>query len=524
MTQLTPEQLAFIEAVKTKTEGIRLDAVAGSGKTTTLLQASRFIDRSFNTIALAFNKNTAEELGKKFPSHIQCKTLNSVGNGIWYKQAGRRVLDPRKMGTLTSAWCDSQLSREESKVLWNPIRNTVTKLKSLGYIPQSWEGRCCFYPQIFTHETVEYILESNDDTEVNSHLVHKAANWIMMQSIAESFSSCIDFDDQIYMATYFSNPDSWPRYDIIMVDEAQDLSQMQHDMIERLGTNARVIVAGDPYQAIYGWRGASCHSLDELSTRFNLITMPLTVSFRCPQAVVDEAKKIVPHIQAFKSGGTVSEWKREKEDTGECTPWDLTQFTPGNAILCRNNAPLIRLGFALIRAGIPCFFTGRDIGAGLKKIVVSLEKDSPPLIALEHWFQDEKDKLLQKKKYDAVDRLEDKYEALCAIYKGAEAQSIDDLLKGIDKLFMKSPSPDAIELSTIHKAKGREWDTAYFLNPHLIPGKWIADAAANGVPGAEDLLTQEENLRYVGITRALSTLIYFTLNKDERIKGEHNDR
>jgi len=58
-------------------------------------------------------------------------------------------------------------------------------------------------------------------------------------------------------------------------------------------------------------------------------------------------------------------------------------------------------------------------------------------------------------------------------------------------------SGGTINLLTIHKAKGLEYDVVYHLNPHLIPAKFAISEAE---------LEQEENLRYVATTRARKEL------------------
>lgn len=514
MTNWTPEQAAFIAAVKDTTESLRLDAVAGSGKTTTLLHAARGLDPKLSIIALAFNKNIADELGKKFPSYVTCKTLNGVGHGVWAKHQGRKNLDSRKMADLTSKYCEQHLTKEENnEVMWNAIRTVVTRIKANGLVPMEWQDRLHRPAPILEVEHVEAILEAHDMGELNPSFIFTAARDIVLTSISEAYVSRIDFDDQIYMSTYFAPDECWPKHDVVMVDEAQDLSTVQHDMIERLGASSRLIVVGDERQAIYGWRGASCHSLSELTQRFGLRKMPLTVSFRCPEAVIKEAQAIVPYIKAVKPGGEVLRLQSQKGEPA----WFIEDIQRGSVILCRNNAPLIKTGFALITAGIPCFFTGKDMAAGLKKIVAAQPENVPVLSALANWYQEECDKLARKKKYDAIDRLTDKYEALESIYIGSRATNKTTLIRGIDALFLREPSPGAIELSTIHKSKGKEWKTVYFLNENLLPGKWIVESVSNGTPGAEDLLLQAHNLRYVAVTRALERLIYIYLGKDEQV-------
>lgn len=314
---------------------------------------------------------------------------------------------------------------------------------------------------------------------------------------------------------------------------------MQHDMIERLGAASRLLVVGDERQAIYGWRGASAKSLDDLQRRFKLRRMPLTVSFRCPENIIKHAQRIVPYIKADKPGGRVFNWEVDKEtdEGGKAVnpgpAWFPEDFVRGSVVLCRNNAPLIKLGFAFIRYGIPCYFTGRDMAASLKKIVQALPTSTTLQSALQSWYEDETDKLMEKKKYAQLDAVTDRYEALSAIILGSSAQDKTSLIRGIEKLFMRQPSPEAIELSTIHKAKGKEWPIVYFLNEHLIPGRWVLEAYNNDVPGSEEAMVQEDNLRYVAVTRAMDTLVYFTLDRDTsiisraeweaKLKGESNE-
>lgn len=512
MTTWTPEQTNFIEAVKNTTDSLRLDAVAGSGKTTTLLHAARGLPESQSIIALAFNKNIAEELSRKFPSRVLCKTLNGLGHSVWLKTAGPKRLDSRKIGDIVTKWCGANLSEADSDILWNPLRQIVSSAKSMGVVPSQWVDHPQTHPNAreLTLDLVELLC---DVAEISySPLIQKAVESCLLTSIAEAFSSRIDFDDQIYMSTYFSPKEHWPEFDVVMVDEAQDLSRVQHDLIERLGEDSRLIIVGDERQAIYGWRGASTNSLAELTERFGLVKYPLTISFRCPAAVVREAQQFVRQISAAKPRGTVTEWE------GVSGPaWTVESFELGSVVLCRNNAPLIKLGFAFIKNNIPCYFTGKDIGQSLKKIVESWSKTAPLQQSLAAWYEDEYMRLTSKKRPASLDALDDRRDALEAIISGCGVMTPPQLIIGIDKLFRKEPSPNAIELSTIHRAKGKEWPTVYFLNKHLLPGKWIVEAVENQIPGADDLLLQEDNLSYVAITRALESLIYFTLNKQDRV-------
>lgn len=254
--------------------------------------------------------------------------------------------------------------------------------------------------------------------------------------------------------------------------------------------------------------------------------MPLTVSFRCPQAVVESVQHIVPQIKAAKGGGILEDWDEPmasgEEGERDVEPWFVEDFELGSVVLCRNNAPLIKLGFGMIRAGIPCYFTGKDMAAQLSKIIKELpdflESDPTALKSvLRDWYETERDRLEKRGLYALLDRHNDRYEALWAIMSGTQCKTKTQFIRGIEDLFQRQPSPNSIELSTVHKSKGKEWNTVYILNDHLIPGRWIKDAADNEIPGAKDLLQQEYNLRYVAYTRSLNKLVFFTLERDARV-------
>ena len=85
-------------------------------------------------------------------------------------------------------------------------------------------------------------------------------------------------------------------------------------------------------------------------------------------------------------------------------------------------------------------------------------------------------------------------------------RTLGDVRKHLEKLYVdpedQSRSPAQLHLTTIHKAKGREWPEVLFLDPHLLPSKYAEQ---------EWELQQEANLAYVGITRAQETLHYCAL-------------
>jgi hypothetical protein len=123
-----------------------------------------------------------------------------------------------------------------------------------------------------------------------------------------------------------------------------------------------MIFVGDPCQAIYGFTGADSDAMDQLRAATNAITLPLTVTYRCPKAIVAEANKLVPDIVAHEDApqGIV----RSIEYDGMFGE----NLSKDDVVLCRNTAPLVQLAYTFLAKGIACRVEGRAIGEGLAKL------------------------------------------------------------------------------------------------------------------------------------------------------------
>jgi superfamily I DNA/RNA helicase len=309
----------------------------------------------------------------------------------------------------------------------------------------------------------------------------------------------IDFDDMLYLPTVCGA--SFFKNDWVFVDEAQDVSLIQRAMLRRaLSPNGgRLVAVGDPHQAIYGFRGADSDSLDNIQAEFDAIKLPLSISYRCPRKVVELAQQYVSHIESAPDApeGTYQH---------QGTEWKAETINENDAILCRNNAPLVALAYRLIREGKPVRLLGRDIGAGLVSLIKRLKAKSLQDLdrKLEAWKEHETEKLLARQREDLAAGLNDKVETLRVFMDVADPQTVPGVIDAIYRLFSSSKGT---VLSTVHKAKGMEWDTVYLLNRDaLMPSRWARQ---------EWQKRQEINLIYVALTRAKSTLVDITTGKRE---------
>jgi len=153
----------------------------------------------------------------------------------------------------------------------------------------------------------------------------------------------------------------------------------------------------------------------------------------------------------------------------------LEQVQVGDGIIYRTNAPLVEPCFSLIRRGIKATILGRDIGKGLISLVnkraqlLAVHNSDNPLgeliSQLYIYFDNEREKLEKANKQARIAALLDQIETIVAI--SGDCNTIEELKQKIKNTF--SDDSQGIVFSSIHKAKGLEWDTVYILRPDLLP-------------------------------------------------------
>lgn len=467
-------QESIFSAVAADDSNLIVNAVAGSGKTTTNVEIARRANRS--GMALAFNKRIAEELNARLvDSPVQALTLNALGHRAWQGSiSGRLRLDSDKLFSLAK-----EIGFPNQLV---EVVSLTRAAKSAGLVPSGLDGA---YKTLVedTPESWEHLISYYDIDLAD----YEPARDLLKASINAARMGYIDFDDQLYMPTLFGG--RWVKQDLILIDESQDLSALQHAMLRRIAApTSRVVAVGDPWQAIYGFRGACDNSMTALGEDFQMKPLPLSVCYRCGKNIVAEARQVVPHIEHYEYAEMGLVENRPK--------WATSGIPPASAILCRNNAPLMEVAMQLISEHRPVNFLGRDICKGLLKLIdkiarvnskMTIEQFGSALIA---WEDRE---VAMKPKSEA--RVRDKADSLRALAEGA--RDISELKSIVGKL--QANRADAVVLSSIHRAKGFEWDVVFFLDSFRIPSKYATQAWQ---------LQQEENCRYIAITRAKRELYY----------------
>jgi hypothetical protein len=260
------------------------------------------------------------------------------------------------------------------------------------------------------------------------------------------------------------------------------------------------------HNSIYAFRGADTDSMSNIKKRFDCKVYPLSISYRCAKSIVDLAYSIYPEIESHPNSIDGSVEYPEKIN--------INDFSLGDLIICRNNHPIINLCYKLIRNKMPAKVIGRDIGIGLIKLIKKMDKDNslPELITNLIKWRDRQIEIIEYKSSDDMrnkDAIIDKYECIMALCTNPEIKDVKQLIFIIDDMFTNDKeekdlvSDKRITLSTIHKIKGGESDKVYLLDSHLINPPWVKTKSTWQQ-------IQEENLRFVAVTRAKTRLIFIS--------------
>ena len=472
-----------------------VEAAAGSGKTFTLIKCLELIPNDKRILLTAFNKNIVNELKKKakeFPN-VECKTLHGLGMLMVMKNVDEMSPVPEifkyssQFYSNPSAYTKINLFRLKKHDRKTYMDNVKKYVDFARYF-------LCQTPKDLDEIEKAYEIETVADEK---EVAMKLLEW------GKTNLKTMDYTDMIWLPNVLNLKPIGLQYDYIMVDECQDMNKAERELVLKcfkMGT--RMVSVGDENQLIYQFSGSDKDSLNTLKNLPNTKCLPLSISYRCADSIVEYAQRIVPSIE-----------KNDDHRVGnvlEDVP--LEDVKDGDMVLCRTNAPLVDLYNRYLKLGKKSYIVGKDIGSNMKTIIESMnmtevnwgniEKDGLFIRLYDDLFET-RNKIMAESnvsKEDAINsrQFQDKLDMINAI--GAMANginSVDELLGKIDVVFPKKVQKEGIKLSTIHKSKGLECENVYIACKSLMPSK-------NATTKWEK--RQERNLMYVAYTRAKNKL------------------
>lgn len=468
-------------------------ARAGTGKTTILETGLTFIPAHLTVRAMAFGKDPADELNARVArqgvcqDRVKASSLHSFGFGEVKNAWGKRIrVDSYREHKLL----EIAIGEAFPDMKKNPkaLRRLGTKL---AQVVQYAKG---VFPFATEEDMEECILVKNCAPDNGSPFTMTDYIGFCLRSmeLSERQDGSVSFADMVWLPVRLGLVSS--RYDVILIDECQDMSPAQILLARMaLKPSGTIIVVGDDRQAIFGFRGADSKSLDRLKDEFQAREFNLPVTYRCGSAIVEHAKELVADYEAGgKHEGAVPDVISVEEM--------IAQVEIGDAILSRLNAPLGSLAMKFLREGKPVRIAGKDIGSGLLRQIGSVMGDKSysrlPIVdffeRLETYESTNVEKIANtngRNVEERIGRLQDECETLRVLAEGcATIWELENRIKDLFQINKKGRKEmPCILLSSVHKAKGKEWNRVFGLVDTLYT--FSRDE-------------EEENIDYVMRTRA----------------------
>jgi superfamily I DNA/RNA helicase len=510
----TIEQENIFKRAQIGVNNIIVEAVAGAGKTTTLVECVKRIlahSPGKRILLLAHNKSTRDTLKKKIGENpcVKIYTLHGLAYRIYQENFNA---EPNIVNTKYRDYVNKNINSIATETYNNlkPSQKLVYKNNVFELIDKARHNLCQSEKEIRKMAIRKYNIVLIAD---ECHMVANILKW------GYENREIVDFQDLLYFPSVLQLHTKKYLNDFIMLDEAQDASLAQQDVVKRcFKRDTRMLSFGDKDQTINSWCGSDTEAFERLgdANEFNKPAerLPLTTNYRCGKKIIEYAKKFTTNLIK----------PRPDAEDGEVN-YDVRlnsiNLKEDNMILCRNTAPLMELYRWGVANKIKMYFRGEELGQNLKIAVDCAEGDT-----IEEIIKSLKKRLIatwefitieselnprETMTYPIVVQLYDNIKTLENLPSYVDNREKFNLF--VDELFTNE-GQEGIQLSTIHRAKGLEADNVYIICPSLIPSRLAV---------AEWEKEEEKHLQYVMCTRPKSKLCFIT-EKDIRPNNAYSER
>lgn len=461
----TPEQQEALRLFRTG-DDLKIEACAGSGKTSTLMLLARSTRKS--CLYLAFNRAIADEARSTFPKHVQCRTAHSLAfssHGKGYGERLRGRLLPHQLAQVIGL-----SSTGSSGVLSAGFISRVL-IQSLIKFCQSDDTS---FGMAHLPDTLRFENEEDEYAFKRAISPYFSITWTELTD----FSSTLSVPHDIYLKQWALSRPRCPAR-IVFLDEAQDANPLLLGLLQRWQKEgAQIVYVGDRYQQIYSWRGA-INAMSEIET---LYTVQLTQSFRYGEAIAQVANAVLRHHRKVESQ------IRGRADVQSCV---VEAYEKPEAILCRGNATVISELVHHIDQ-VKCAIAGGvddlvKMVEGLRSLLAGERPmNCPELQGFASWRE------LEEHAHTELGQ------DLLPLLRLVEEYGVEQL-SGLLERVQATPVEEAeLYLSTAHKSKGLEWRSVRLADDFPSP---VHDEEPNPRWSEE-----EAHLLYVACTRAREVL------------------
>lgn len=479
--KLTKEQIAIINS----SGDIKINAVAGSGKTTTILEYAKARPKNSRILYLAFNKSVRLEASEKFSKNNLDNVTVETAHSLAYKHVvfnyNYRV---RNQDYKTNEIVELlKLQGNSEKHFEFVIANHI--LKFVAYFCNSDKRK------VQELNYLDIVFDENAKKVAKSFYAQ-----IELQTrhfLAKMDKGEIEITHDFYLKKFqLENPKL--AFDYILFDEAQDASPAMLAVF--LNQKATKVIVGDTHQQIYGWR----HAINSLE-KAKFKTFHLSTSFRFNQDIADLAMGVLDYKTHFDNPDTIS-----ISGNGTNKAFD------SKAIIARTNLGLLLKAIEYVTEkknineiyfeGNINSYTYADEGASLYD-VLNLQNKNRDMI---------RDKLIREMKTmkdleKYIESTDDSQLSMMVEIVKEYGNKIPGILKSLKEKHVANEDKHKARIifSTVHRCKGMEYDTVQIVNDFMTEDRLIKLKHSG-----EDInvarMNEEINLLYVAVTRTKNTI------------------
>lgn len=479
MIQLTDEQRAVIESKG----DIKINAVAGSGKTSTLIHYAKKQNTKSRILYIAFNRSVKIEAQERFAKenlrNVDVQTAHSLAYRQIVFKYGFTVVSGYKPYEIVQL-LSIQNSRTDPFASYAIAYHIIQYTAAFCASCESKVDNVDYYSTISDPKAQSFAHHYKDPIRQGTRLF-----------LAKMDRGEIPVTHEFYLKKFQLSQPNLP-YDYILFDEGQDASPVMLNIF--LSQRATKVIVGDAHQQIYGWRRA----INALGS-VDFVNYPLTTSFRFDSTIADLAMKCLSWKKHFVDFDPV-----KISGAGKSTSKKM------KATLARTNLFLLRAAISMISSkasskklyfeGNINSYTYAAEGASIFDVLNlrrgNVSKIRDPLVQKMGSFEelvsyaDESNDMELRMLIDIVEEYGNDLPQLISILK--DRHVTDEDKKNADMIF-----------STVHRCKGMEYDQVTleddFINEERILRLCKKDPSTNDI--SLDKLEEEVNLAYVAITR-----------------------
>jgi superfamily I DNA/RNA helicase len=492
ITSGTGQQEALWQALVEGNSHVLAEARAGCGKSSSCREAMfRMLEhRPGQAIRYTvFNNANADEFRPQCPPGVEVETSHKFGLRALGRAFRSRVEKLKSYIILD----DTPAGRNLPRYLRKSVALLVGQAKNQCLDPEQDKGLELELERLLEHYNINAYGRPGLIVGWAVDVLKRSRQWVEL----------CDFDDMLWLPALHQL--DFPECDALFLDECQDFNPVQHRLVPLMAKSGRIIAVGDRHQAINAFRGADMDSIPNLQgllqqTERGLTRYPLTITFRCPRSHVELANQLVADLMAHESApeGEIL-WDR---DLGEM----IAECVPGDLVICPTNAPVVKGCLRLIANRRPAYVRGRKVGeqlVGILKGIGACKTVAECARGVENWRARELNRLSQLDGVeDVMESVNDRAEGLQAVLESCASPA--DAEPVIDRLFSDERQGNSVTFSTVHRAKGDEAKTVWFINAPMREPKREWEAR------------QQRNLRYVALTRSKHSLRFVKLRDEPR--------